>query len=245
MDALTNRNRQVFIHEGYQYIFDKLAADNVTKLYRCRRRDIHCKGRLRVCINGVIEVTGNHGGHDESPVAIEIASTITNIKKRALETMEAPAVAINQCIESLTVAGKGALTSINNLKQVVRRVRRHNGPQIPVTPLSLMELEIPEEYKNYEVEPGQFENFLLCDTGPGPNRILIFGRQRGLEILATSNEWFVDGTFKIAPILFTQVFVILGTRNGGVHPCIYALLPNKNQATYNRLLIEIKNLAPG
>lgn len=73
MDALTNRNRQVFIHEGYQYIFDKLAADNVTKLYRCRRRDIHCKGRIRVCINGVIEVTGNHGGHDESPVAIEVS----------------------------------------------------------------------------------------------------------------------------------------------------------------------------
>jgi len=55
----------------------------------------------------------------------------------------------------------------------------------------------------------------------------------------------VDGTFKIAPSLFSQVFVILGTRNGGVHPCLYALLPNKNQATYNRLLMEIKNLAPG
>lgn len=27
-----------------------------------------------------------------------MALTITNIKKRALETMEAPAVAINQCI---------------------------------------------------------------------------------------------------------------------------------------------------
>lgn len=55
----------------------------------------------------------------------------------------------------------------------------------------------------------------------------------------------MDGTFKIAPSLFSQVFVILGTRNGGVHPCLYALLPNKNQATYNRLLMEIKNLAPG
>jgi len=55
----------------------------------------------------------------------------------------------------------------------------------------------------------------------------------------------VDGTFKIAPSLFSQVFVILGSHNGDVHPCIYALLPNKNQATYNRLLVEIKNLAPG
>jgi len=55
----------------------------------------------------------------------------------------------------------------------------------------------------------------------------------------------VDGTFKIAPSLFAQVFVILATRNGGVHTCIYALLPNKNQTTYSRLLVEIKNLAPG
>jgi len=55
----------------------------------------------------------------------------------------------------------------------------------------------------------------------------------------------VDGTFKIAPFLFSQVFVILGSRNGGVHPCLYALLPNNNQATYNTLLVEIKNLAPG
>jgi len=74
------------------------------------------------------------------------------------------------------------LSSANNLKQIVRRVRRLNGPQIPVAPLTLMELEIPEEYKQYEVEPGQFENVLLCDTGPGPNRVIIFGLQRGLEV---------------------------------------------------------------
>jgi len=73
MEVLTNRNKQIIIHEGYQYIFDKLGADTVTKLYRCRRRDIHCKGRIMVGINGVIEVTGNHGGHDESPVAIEVS----------------------------------------------------------------------------------------------------------------------------------------------------------------------------
>jgi len=39
--------------------------------------------------------------------------------------------------------------------------------------------------------------------------------------------------------------VILGCHNGGVHPCIYALLPYKNQATYNQMLVEIKNLSPG
>jgi len=38
--------------------------------------------------------------------------------------------------------------------------------------------------------------------------------------------------------------VILGYRNGGVHPCVYALLPNKEQATYTTLLIELKRLVP-
>lgn len=82
----------------------------------------------------------------------------------------------------MTVAGKGSLKTMDSLKKTVRRVRCHNGPQMPVAPLSLVDLEIPETYKQYEVEPGQFENFLLCDTGPGLQRILIFGRQRGLEV---------------------------------------------------------------
>lgn len=82
----------------------------------------------------------------------------------------------------MTNAGKGALTAINSLKKTVRRVRCLNGPQMPVAPISLVDLVIPDTFKEYEVEPGQFENFLLCDTGPGLNRILVFGRQRGLEV---------------------------------------------------------------
>lgn len=39
--------------------------------------------------------------------------------------------------------------------------------------------------------------------------------------------------------------MLLGCHNGGVHPCIYALLPNKIQATYDQILVEIKNVFPG
>lgn len=82
----------------------------------------------------------------------------------------------------MTIAGKRALTAIDSLKKTVRRVRYRNGPQMSVAPLSLVDSTIPDTFKEYEVEPGQFENFLLCDTGPGLNRILVFGRQRGLEV---------------------------------------------------------------
>ncbi|KAL5246249.1 hypothetical protein ACI65C_013657 [Semiaphis heraclei] len=135
-----------------------------------------------------------------------------NISLNVIESTDHQKSVNNKVItRGLSVAGKGALSSISTS---VRRVRHQNGPQIPVAPLTLFDLEIPESFKEYEVEPGVFENFLLCDTGPGNNRIILFCRQRGC-------------------------------RNGGVHPCIYAILPNKSQATYNNMLVQIKNLSPG
>lgn len=86
------------------------------------------------------------------------------------------------CSEHLTVAGRGALPSMDTLKKTVRRARRQNRTQMPVAPLSLILLEIPEVFKMYEGEPGHIEHFLLCDTGPGLDRILMFGRQKDIDV---------------------------------------------------------------
>lgn len=43
-------------------------------------------------------------------------------------------------------------------------MRSENGQQIPIIPLNLFDLEIPNSFKEYEVETGVFENFLLRDT---------------------------------------------------------------------------------
>jgi len=75
MDVDTIRSKAVECHEGFQYIFDKLGADQVTQYFRCRRRDISCKGRLHIK-DGVKFVKGNHGGHEESPVDIEVSDNI-------------------------------------------------------------------------------------------------------------------------------------------------------------------------
>jgi hypothetical protein len=49
----------------------------------------------------------------------------------------------------VSIAGKGALPSISALKKTVRRARRQNGPQIPVAPLTLIDLVIPDSFKEY------------------------------------------------------------------------------------------------
>jgi hypothetical protein len=84
------------------------------------------------------------------------------------------------------------------------------------------------------------EKCLLDDSGPGLDRILIFGKSSSLNILERSEVWFCDGKFKIAPPLFAQVYVILAKDIGGVHPLIYALLPNKQAKMYHRLFNRLK-----
>ena len=104
---------------------------------------------------------------------------------------------------------------------------------------------IPDEFKTYLPSEGIVEQFLLHDSGPGENRILIFGRYRSLEILAESTSWYADGTFKVAPSLFSQIYVILAKYMNGVHPLLYALLPDKKKQTYEQLLQIIINIKPG
>lgn len=69
----------------------------------------------------------------------------------------------------------------------------------------------------------------------------------------TFDLWFAGGIFKIAPNMFSQVFVIFGSRNGGIHPYLYVLLPSKNQVIYKcyiytrniQKIAEIKNVSSG
>ena len=75
---------------------------------------------------------------------------------------------------------------------------------------------------------GQPEDFLIGNSGQEHDRILIFGRKTWVYILRDSDVWYVDGMFKLSPLLFYQVYVIMARKYEGVIPILYALLPNKH-----------------
>jgi hypothetical protein len=91
-------------------------------------------------------------------------------------------------------------------------------------------------------ELGQ-ELFLASDFGIGEDRILIFGRQRAAQMLRDADHWLMDGTFKIQPCLFKQLFTIHVPFENTHHtiPVFYALLPNKEMDTYERLFNEVES----
>src|SRR5271163_4389021 len=56
--------------------------------------------------------------------------------------------------------------------------------------------------------PPVFQDFVLFDSGPGEDRILLFGCHQLLDGLAHASFWLADGTFKVVPSLFFQLYTI-------------------------------------
>ena len=67
---------------------------------------------------------------------------------------------------------------------------------------------------NRQVDNDYCENpqiFLLYDNGTdAEERVIIFSTDAQMQCLATSDKWFMDGTFGVAPTLFSQLYVIHG-----------------------------------
>ncbi|KAK4873809.1 hypothetical protein RN001_013169 [Aquatica leii] len=238
---LSKRGKQKCSHNGFLYVFDTVSKnDESVKFWRCEQKE-RCKVRVHTRNEaGIIEI--NLLSHDSFSVSVEVAQVLTNVKKRAAETMGGTFQVINECVANITQACQGKLPNNCALRKVVRR-KRNEIQAAPPNPIRLEDLIIPERYKIYERQPGLVENFLLADS-EGPNRILIFGRESWLEHLRAGTTWYADGTFSIAPHLFTQVYTIMAVRNNGVHLIFYALLPDKLWATYMRMFDLIKEIVP-
>ena len=78
-------------------------------------------------------------------------------------------------------------------------------------------------------------NFLIHDSGPGENRISMFGRERNNRSLAHADVWGADGTFKVCHRLWCHLYTVRAVSKGYSIPCVYALLPNKPQGKYDRM----------
>ncbi|CAN7938308.1 unnamed protein product [Ixodes hexagonus] len=62
-----------------------------------------------------------------------------------------------------------------------------------------------------------------------------------LALLGPSRQWFADGTFKVAPALFYQLYTVHCKVNGAVIPAVYVLMKSKTEAAYTKLLSVLKS----
>ena len=71
--------------------------------------------------------------------------------------------------------------------------------------------EIPVLSRQYITSNGV--EFLVFDSGVrDPKRIFVFASEQGRQFLAESEHWYADGTFKVCPELFFQLYTVYGQR---------------------------------
>ena len=61
-----------------------------------------------------------------------------------------------------------------------------------------------------------------------------------LSLLEESQSWYADGTFKVVPEQFFQLYTIHAKKDSMIIPCVSALLTNKSELTYKKLFTKLK-----
>ena len=71
---------------------------------------------------------------------------------------------------------------------------------------------------------------------------MIFASDIDLQFLSDCEHWFADGTFRVTPEGYAQVYTVHGFLNDQTFPCVYALLPGKTEQIYTDFLHHLVSL---
>ena len=231
------RGKENVIYDGFRYRLDKkrTTADGVRNSYwRCVSDG--CSGRL-VLHNETVANTP-HYDHGEQRAEIVIHRAKKQLKDRAASsemTTKHITSALAECRSKL-----GCRTDV--LEKMARSARKAANRH-PTCPSSLETLVIPPCY----LRAATGDNLLLWDSGytPSLRRSFLLGTADNINVLSSCDNLIIDGTFKVAPHLFTQLLTVHGLTTDGYRlPLAYGLLPGKRQEMYYNLLNELDTNGP-
>ncbi|CAF5101578.1 unnamed protein product, partial [Rotaria magnacalcarata] len=105
---------------------------------------------------------------------------------------------------------KGEITSGTSIRKEsgLHKTRRRALPPVPRD----QKFVVPPVYlETYSKEP-----FLIYDKRKSQygGRVMMFASPEQLDVLFHSDILFADGTFRVSPILFEQLYVLLGMQHG-------------------------------
>ena len=226
----TQRGGQKLLFNGYAYRTDKTGIDK--KTWRCEKSS--CKGRAWSMNDEVTETTAHN--HAPDPERLFALKTMSELVDKAGTSNEAPRHLIQTSMSTLPLSAASHLPSYNSIRRTIQRKRRREHLPYP-NPSHISDIEIPPELNiTHRGQP-----FLLYDSGSDDeNRFLMFATEGNLRQLGRSKTWYADGTFKVCPSLFYQLFTMHAMIGGMVVPLVYVLLQNKSEVAYTQVLNVVK-----
>jgi hypothetical protein len=237
----SEKGQDLLVDHGFIYRHRKTNENSGKIIWRCIEGDTDKK------CHGGCHTVGDHitqrkdHNHAPDPAKVEARRAMNQVKDRALSSQEPTTNVIAYASSSLSQAACGQLPSTSRLARNIQRYRQKEG-QAPPNPRNLFDLVIDENSPYVQTKSGDV--FLQFDSGPSNDRVLIFTTYKNLRAMSSCDHWYADGTFKVVPPLFNQLYTIHGFAQNNVLPSIYILMPNRREETYDRVFTAIKNLQP-
>nr|XP_054757396.1 uncharacterized protein LOC129263513 [Lytechinus pictus] len=232
----SDRGGRKLLLGGYIYLKKKDLADG-WESFECelRRNRQECKAKVQVLGDNQFRERTEHS-HPPNHGRTNAAKVKMAIKRRATESHEPPQQVLMATLPQATAEGSAALPRLSDIRRNIRRHRQNAVPHLPA-PRRLSDLEVPDE-QGFSFGG---EQFLIHDSGrEDQHRIIIFATDTNLRVLGNAESWFADGTFKVVPNIFFQLWTIHAVYESHVVPLVYALVANKTQATYRRVLDVVR-----
>lgn len=229
----STRGKDQIAYRGFLYRLDKRTLSTV--LWRCHRST--CTGRLRTTLQypeGEATERGSHC-HGPEPENIGVKAVRDQMLTQAVAGHDPARRILQDAVCGISQETAAQIGSGLNLKRAVSR-KRQKLTDFPPHPKNIEELEIPQSLTTSHTG----DQFILYDSGlVDRNRIIIFRTNESLSWLVNNRHWLADGTFKVAPELFTQLFTVHCVINHSGLPCVYVLLRNKTEASYTQVWTQL------
>ena len=74
------------------------------------------------------------------------------------------------------------------------------------------------------------------------HKYIVLATKFSLRILTRAFLWFLDGTFKVMPKNYKQIYLFIAKYDDHSVPCLYLILNSKNEVLYNAAFGHVKNL---
>ncbi|KRX77070.1 hypothetical protein T06_3034 [Trichinella sp. T6] len=150
------------------------------------------------------------------------------LKRRAgEETKTVPQIYMEECSSASTsLETAGQFPTYKKVKAAMYRSRAKRFPPLPAT---RQQLEIPAQWR--VTKSGR--QFLMYNNVH--NSVLIFCTDENIRELAGHTVWCMDGTFKIVPEWYHQMFSIHVFKEGKLIPLVYCLTVRRDLPTYHEI----------
>ena len=196
-----------------------------------------------------MKLTKSSHNHSEEQKDLIKRRAIVDMKKNVLER---PDLSVREVFRNVLESNFAVLETSHGTEEIACAMPTYSNVRTVLSrERSTVRPPLPEHRRDIDLagvwaENKRGEPFLLFDnTYPivSTRRILGFSTHGDMEILLRAPAIFMDGTFRVVPSLFAQLYTLHAYYMGQMFPLLYFLLPDKEKLTYKRMLELLKEYA--